>query len=527
VGCVVWGPKTIGRRGSLLIRTGTFMDVCQPGQQWVPSPKGELRSQDSCLSAASSGIVANTCDGSGAQHWKPRLAPATSSLEDQYGFGEMRRRDGQTTQAVPLVRVYVNYQLMNTGVLTHPVQYYEDRILGSRDFAINAYLADVTSGQFRWADAGHFGPFNDTTHTSGCDTGVVLGEVLTTFMERSLDLATFDANRDGTVDHHELQFMVIGNCGHRVAGAARFVGCLDRLDSGPGGLRVCPGSVAEIEDQVVFATLVHESLHTLGAYDLYPLIAGVGTSLMGYTINVTVSEDPAENVNLTFMLDAWHRFQLGWNHPVIQPLVAGQISRGTVSLAGDRNWHSSLILGTPDNHLLFEQRDQTGYDANGCERGIVTWLVERTPPPAEKTHRITTPDATNRWLYCPYFDPSHGVVGYGLPDGRTLAVWATGTFGSLSMSWVVGGTLDITVIEHSSTSTTATITVEARDHETGMRFPGKVTVDGTQAGNTDQPFEYEHKLELRCQFGQCTSVYRNRQFAVTTPGHDTATFVRP
>ncbi len=537
--CIVWGPKVIGRKGGA-IRTGTFLDACSVGQPWVPTPTGELRSGGSCLSAtAGSIVVAAACDRSAAQHWKPRLAPPTSSLEDQYGFGAMRRQWKHTSQAVPLMRVYMNYRLMNSGVLAHSLAYYEDRILGSRGFAVNAYLADVSSGQFRYEDAGHFGPFDDETHHGGCDTGVVLEEVLATFMDHSIDLAAFDTNRDGTVDHHELQFMVIGNCGGRTAGANRHVGCLDNLDSGPGHLRACPGDrVAEIEDLVEFDTLAHESLHPVGAEDLYPDPFSVpeGLSVMGATINQISAPDS----NTSLMLDAWHRFRLGWNHPIIESLAANQLSHGTVSLTGDRNWHSSLIVGTAGSYHLFEPRDLAGYDANGGFAGILVWSFDAALTRPTSTRPSYRDYDGNNWVSSRGVTPAQGQIGYNstsggvhgvvLTDGRTLAVWATGTAGNYSLSWVVGGTLDITVIEHGehNTSTTANITIEARDHETGMRFPGKVTVEGQVVGNTDLPVDYNRRLDLSCnQFGQCTVVYRPLQFAVTAPGHDTATFMRP
>ncbi|MCA9548481.1 MAG: hypothetical protein KC933_00510 [Myxococcales bacterium] len=496
----------------------TMACINADARAWTLSPAGELRIGSSCLTTSGTGstIVLSACNGSIAQHYTPRLA-ADTSLEATFGFGQKRRSAGHATQHVPLVRVYVNYTLGPSGGLAHGVAYYEDLIFGTGFPRLNGFLDAASSGLFQWIDGGHFGPFDRPTTDSGCDTGPVLQDIISTSLAGRLDLARFDLDRDGTVRHDELQFMVIGNCGGRIAGAARTVGCIDGLDSGTRNLRACPGYVAEIEDEVQFATLAHESLHTLGAGDMY----GLGSERAS-TMAATIWIDAGPDATHTLMLDAWHRFQLGWNRPRVVSLDLAQPTSGTLSLDGDPNYQSSLILGTPNTYFFLERRSQIGYDADGRGDGVAMWRIG----PGVDEVALYNP-ATNTIGNGPYLQGSDSAV-LQFPDGHGVTVVTQGSLsGSLNVSWSWPTTMSLSIVENSHTSVSTNITVTGTNHFSGAPLTaGTVWLDGNQISVLGRPFDYPVRLIYTCFRGLCTVRPRLQTFTVKAPGYEDATFSR-
>ncbi|MFO0727945.1 MAG: hypothetical protein U1E65_29465 [Myxococcota bacterium] len=498
--------------------TGAHLGDCNfTTTRWSATPRGELRLGAQCLTPRYSfwsgpSLELAACDGSPAQRWTRALVPDRTPAA-AFGFGAMRLAAGQVTPTVPLVRVYVDYTAAPTSTgLAMPISYYENLIFGSSFPSLNGFLLDASSGRFQWADGGAFGPFEDPTDATGCDSAAGIQRILQTYLAERIDLASFDADGDGIVTQGELQFMVIGNCGGRIAGATRPLGCMGGLDSGPSDLVVCPGWVTEIEDQVQFATLAHESMHPLGAIDLYM----TATPSEGFTtMSDTIWPIFGAYAQTTVMVDAWHRLQFGWDRPLIPLFSRGVTTIGDVPMDGDRNLSSVLIGSTPSNYVLFEKRTRVGYDSNLRGEGVVAWLVA---PGAVPCAMDLTRGA------CGFHDFSTGSepMGSVLTAGGQAAVFVTGspgTGGSMALHWRLNAPMNL-VVNQSRSGYTFTLQANTTDPSTGVLIPATVKLGTTVLSASNRKFKYTMSSAQTRPLTLTVSAtgYRDATFTLVPPG---------
>jgi M6 family metalloprotease-like protein len=330
---------------------------------------------------------------------------------------------------------YSDWYARNIGspTLAHPVSYYDNLLFGSTFPSANQYYAEISLGKFQWVKTQEYGVFGQQLPSdgSGADSAQNLNRIVTLAAAQGFKFAPFDTNHDGKVTPDELALMMISDNGGRIAGANRGLNpvCVPE----DGGVQVCSqtnnSGVAEIEDEVQFATLVHEMSHSLGTVDLYGNRSlDYGASLMGPTI-----ENGADLVH-TWWLDPWHRHQLAWTDGSPRDFDLRQMPLGTITAAETLPrgraaflWDSSR--GSSE-YFIAEYRNQSGYDRDAHDQGIAIWYVN------EKT------DGTRAMAYITYdgnagepgvvtydTDGTHGGASFIKPaNGWVPLNWADGSF---------------------------------------------------------------------------------------------------
>jgi hypothetical protein len=212
-----------------------------------------------------------------------------------------------------------------------------------------------------------------------------------------------------------------------------------------------------------------------------------------------------------------HRIQLGWNRPEIVELTMGQSAQGSLSTAGDKNYGTSLVLGTPANHVIFERRVPTGYNSWDVDDGIAIWK-------SISGVRIATDDPlTTSEGNGVYLKPSHGERGVEVAPGdanNQLLVWATNTPSGMDISWKWQQPMITSVVENANYTTRKNITIFATDANTGLPVTGDIKLNGIVVGTIGQPFEFDVLLDFICEgWGNCYVTNRWQTFDVVAPGY--------
>jgi M6 family metalloprotease-like protein len=341
--------------------------------------------------------------------------------------------------SIPLLVVYVNWYPANqpapAAQLAHPISYYEDLLFGGNYPSAVAYFREISLGAFTWTRAGSYGVFNQTLPAdgSGADTAKNLNRVVTLASTAGFDFAPFDGDKNGQVTPDELTLMMISNNGGRIAGANRG---LDPSCQAAGSVEVCDDGgrgVVEIEDEVQFATLVHEMSHTLGTYDLYGRTGlDYRASLMGPTI-----ESGGADLVHSWWLDPWHRNQLGWTDAQTREFDRQKLSVGSSGAADSLPRGGMAFLWDSsrgnDDYFILEYRDRTGYDRDAGDTGIAIWSAK---------------EGGDRGLvYVPYDGVADqpGVVTF-TPDGKHGgAIFLKPSDGPVRLEWIDGSASGIEV----------------------------------------------------------------------------------
>lgn len=273
----------------------------------------------------------------------------------------------------------------------HPLDYYEKLAFGhqtppfSTDNPVNpASLTDFVEenslGRFRFIRHGTLGPmpmgvyanFDDRTHTR-------------TIVQRLADLYPslafpVDDDHNAVVTSDELVVLVVDNIRDRMPANRG-----NLSDPIPFTVQGSPATSVSLEfislngHYTPFFYIAHESLHSLGALDIYgndgdqnrwlSLMAG---GLSGFSGNVQDS----------LHLDVWHKFVLGWCEPRLRNLADSALVE-VVEISHARPDGAVLLYGAKggSEYFLVERRRADGarrYDLSFPGDGVLIWYVDRS-----------------------------------------------------------------------------------------------------------------------------------------------------
>jgi M6 family metalloprotease-like protein len=310
---------------------------------------------------------------------------AQPTLQD-FGYQNLKINGQLATGHRPLLVMIATFDGQPT--LAHSVGYFDSLIFplfGTQ--SANGYFLEVSNGRFFWSRTplGIVGPvdfsaeeFNAYHLDDPVGISYIFKEVV---RRRSLNLAQFDDNSDGTVSQDELGILILHNQGDGLGGAARAIdptGCLTPEGS---SVQICGGNnrVTTVGHRASFMTLCHEISHQLGTLDLYGCCSlNQDVTLMGGTIY------PNQDDRRTYHLDPWHKMQLGWSEPRIRSLRSGGVE--SIPAVQTIRVDAPLILydGTRNTgeYFIIEYRTQstpngTGYDRNVAGNGLAIWHVKQ------------------------------------------------------------------------------------------------------------------------------------------------------
>lgn len=334
--------------------------------------------------------------------------------------------------SIPLLVVYVKWiapgaPYPSDPSLAHPTSYYENLLFGSTFPSAASYFSEVTQGRFTFTRAWSYGPYVQTLPAgTGADTGSNLNRIVTLAATAGFPFASYDTNHDGKVYPNELALMMISDNGGRIAGANRG---LSPQCQAAGTVQVCsdPGSgVAEIEDEVQFASLVHEMSHSVGTVDLYGGGMNYRATLMGATI-----EGGGPDLVHSFWLDPWHRNQLAWNDGVARDYELRSMTDFAYSYPDTlpRGRAAYLRDSTrPNEYFIVEYRAPSGYDANVGDSGLAVWYVKEN---ADHSMQVTAYDGGSNLPGVVTYNPggTHGAARFLHPSDSWVRLnWADGSF---------------------------------------------------------------------------------------------------
>jgi M6 family metalloprotease-like protein len=268
---------------------------------------------------------------------------------------------------------------------THPASYYEKLAFGpapARPFttpenpaSLSAFVKENSNGRFAFtrAGAGVVGPL-DMKDFYAVDPGPEQRSADIFARAAALGLvrfSEFDVNHDGSVGSDELTVVIVENIVPLLP-ANRISKPIVVSDSG--GNTTVSVAVAFVGTSTPFFQIAHETMHSLGARDLYASGNALLTTMGAYSFD---SDDQC-----TVSLDAWHKLMFGWIEPrVFQVNVSSSapidFDRSTRPNGSALFWDPSH---GPGEFFLLERRasiDQEEsaplYDANVADTGIVIW----------------------------------------------------------------------------------------------------------------------------------------------------------
>jgi len=277
----------------------------------------------------------------------------------------------------PLIVLLAEYPSDVAETSLQPGYAYNDLFVSGPRANVQDYFTHNSYGRFTISFQGVWGPYQ-VTNTETIST--VFADVILEHVAAGNSLGRYDTNGDGTLTSDELMIVVIGN-GGPWGGAVRGVS----VDT-PGGLEVRSEAVI-VGSQATLATIIHESLHLLGTYDIY------GSDCNSADLSVmscTVHDSPGD---FSVWLDPWHRMQLGWVEPrfvEIDPstslyecfdLHAPQY-RGRAIRDEQRPLLLYNPVRDPDEYLMvefrtpyFEEPGYNSYEHAVPDQGVVIWSI--------------------------------------------------------------------------------------------------------------------------------------------------------
>jgi len=138
-------------------------------------------------------------------------------------------------------------------------------------------------------------------------------------------------------------------------------------------------------------TFAHEFGHDLGLIDLYDTDRGVDYGAVAGDWSLMDSGSWVDGGNTPAHLDPFSKVQLGWLDPIVVDSYLITTIEETESNTGNRLFRVD-IPGT-QQYFLVENREQTGYDTNLPEAGVLVWHIDggmpdNDGPPGNSFYRV-------------------------------------------------------------------------------------------------------------------------------------------
>jgi M6 family metalloprotease-like protein len=259
----------------------------------------------------------------------------------------------------------------------HEYAFYEQLFFSSnpRARSIKGYLAEVSHGKFSFELVGKLGPydygkFDGVDYRKICSDGIHLARDKGKF-----NFADYDRNKDGVLTTDELAVLLIYNRWNIDAWTRwSFRNTFERPN-----LIVDLGGVVGVGEEVGFASINHEIMHSLGIdFEMYESGFHQNLTIMGATLY------PGADDRQTFHPDAWLKMQFGWVEPKVYSLaVPGSAVLLAQQLPPTATRHGSVILHDPAKgtreFFLLEYRNPRAaggsYDASVSSAGVAIWHV--------------------------------------------------------------------------------------------------------------------------------------------------------
>jgi M6 family metalloprotease-like protein len=314
----------------------------------------------------------------------------------------------------------------------HEFAYYEQLIFGSKDpkaLSVNGYLAEVSHGKFAFRPAGKLGPY-EYGKFDGVDYQKIVSDAIRHARDKGkFNFAAYDRNKDGVVTTDELALLLIYNRWN-LDGWTRW-SFRNTFDNPK--LIVDLHRAVGIGEEVGFATLNHETMHSLGTeVEMYEQGFHQNLTVMGGTLY----NNPDDRQ--TYHPDGWLKMQFGWVQPrVLAMQVPGREVLLAQQLRPGKAGQGSVILYDPlrgpKEFFLLEYRSGKAaggsYDANVSSTGVAIWHVLHgdnkwvTRVKAERNPKATVPSVFNR----------------GAPDWRQGGNQLYNhTHGAITLKWMDG-----------------------------------------------------------------------------------------
>jgi M6 family metalloprotease-like protein len=260
---------------------------------------------------------------------------------------------------------------MRTGVFPPATnEQIRARIFGTGALSANSYLKEVSRGKTSFQEAALL---RGTSTWRPGDSIIEAGiDAVRMLDEQNFPFASFDSNNDGLINPDELAVVLVDNLGQSGQNQSDVA-----FRSKTGKIIT---HIAAVGQDLVFPSLVHELLHTLGAVDIYGDNWGkgecfnTGFSIMGCTGGVLPTDG-------TVYLDAWHRLKFGWlNTQFVSGSAPSSIELGNESFR-DASGNPSRpgLVFNPNNgfeYALLEYRDGQGFDRSIYDKGVLVWSVK-------------------------------------------------------------------------------------------------------------------------------------------------------
>ena len=325
------------------------------------------------------------------------MPPKPGVFKDDFVSGEKtnisRQKSAYNTQSQinsSLSAIYINSTIKPLIVLVEfpDVKFssptpsgYENWLFAKTGKSLYTFYTENSGGKLSVNDGGVYptiitADWNMSVYAT--DRTTFAAEVAEKLVKSGFDLSNFDANNDGIVD--ALIIIHAGNAQESTGKSTDIWSFKDSMNySYPA---ITPYKIVDymvLAETSPLGTFCHEFGHILGLPDLYNTLSGNSTCGKWDLMDAGGWTDDG---NTPSHLSAWCKKYLGWgNENIIEEKMSNLkiTPTETIDNYSDNNeFYKINIFGNSKEYFLLEYRNQTGFDSQLPDKGMLVWHIDET-----------------------------------------------------------------------------------------------------------------------------------------------------